>query len=148
MNTGDKISKARKDANLTQDQLAELLDVSRQTVSKWESNLACPELSKIVKLSDLLGLSCDQLLRNGKETSVQVSLKNANTYEIDWTKLCPILGTYQKEVDPAPYTVLFTKLMRDMQAAHRYSLEDSMLVLKDLFYQTYLALQAEEKQKK
>ena len=54
MKIGEKIAKARKDINLTQDQLAELLDVTRQTISKWESNLAYPETSKIAKLRQTL----------------------------------------------------------------------------------------------
>ena len=42
MKTGVRIAKARKDINLTQDQLAELLKVTKQIISKWESDLAFP----------------------------------------------------------------------------------------------------------
>ena len=43
MNFGDKLSKLRKNKNYTQEELAELLGVSRQSISKWESNIAYPE---------------------------------------------------------------------------------------------------------
>lgn len=49
MTLGDKISKLRKDNNYTQEQLAGILGVSRQSVSKWESNLAYPETDKLLR---------------------------------------------------------------------------------------------------
>lgn len=67
MTTGDKIAQMRKENNLTQEQLADLLGVSRQSVSKYESNLAYPETEKIIKLSEILHCSTDYLLRNDVE---------------------------------------------------------------------------------
>lgn len=64
MNTGKKISEARKSKNLTQEQLAELMSVTRQTVSRWESDLAYPEMEKVVKLTSILGVTCDYLLKD------------------------------------------------------------------------------------
>ena len=49
MTFGEKLSKLRRDAGYTQEQLAELLGVSRQSVSKWESDIAYPETDKLVK---------------------------------------------------------------------------------------------------
>ena len=49
MTLGDKISKLRKDNHYTQEQLAGILGVSRQSVSKWESNLAYPETDKLLR---------------------------------------------------------------------------------------------------
>ena len=65
MNIGDKIAKARKAQNLTQEQLADLLDVSRQAVSRWESDLAYPETDNLVRLSEILHVNCDYLLKDG-----------------------------------------------------------------------------------
>lgn len=45
MTLGDKISKLRKENNYTQEQLADILGVSRQAISKWESDLTYPEIS-------------------------------------------------------------------------------------------------------
>lgn len=59
MKTSVKIAKARSEINLTQDQLAELLNVSRQTISKWELDISLPDTSKLVKLSKVLNVSID-----------------------------------------------------------------------------------------
>lgn len=64
MTTGEKIAQLRKQNNHTQEQLAELLEVSRQAVSKWESNLAYPETEKLIRLSKLYGCSVDYLLHD------------------------------------------------------------------------------------
>ena len=55
MTVGERIQQLRKAAGLSQEQLAEQLDVSRQSVSKWELNDAAPEISKIIALSELFG---------------------------------------------------------------------------------------------
>ena len=51
MTLGDKLSKLRKENNCTQEQLADVLGVSRQSVSKWESNITYPETDKLVRIS-------------------------------------------------------------------------------------------------
>ena len=65
MTTGEKIAKARRAQNITQEQLADLLQVSRQAVSRWESDIAYPETDNLVKLSKILGINCDYLLKEG-----------------------------------------------------------------------------------
>lgn len=62
MTTGEKIAKCRKDNGLTQEQLAEKLDVTRQAVSRWEGDLAFPETDTLMKMSRLFNVSCDYLL--------------------------------------------------------------------------------------
>ncbi len=69
MSMGSKLAQARRKNNLTQEQLAERLGVTRQAVSRWESDTAYPETDKIVRMSQLLGVSCDWLLRDGEEAS-------------------------------------------------------------------------------
>lgn len=66
MTTGDKIAAERKKINLTQEQLAYKLEVTRQSVSRWESDLAYPETEKLIKLSELFDCSVDYLLREDK----------------------------------------------------------------------------------
>ncbi len=63
MNLGETIYKLRTEKNLSQGDLAELLEVSRQSISKWENNSAVPELEKIVKLSEIFGVSLDVLVK-------------------------------------------------------------------------------------
>lgn len=62
MTTGQKIYECRKKAGFTQEELAEKLGVSRQAVSKWESDLAFPETEKILELCKLFHVSADELL--------------------------------------------------------------------------------------
>lgn len=66
MTVGERIQQLRKAAGLSQEQLAEQLDVSRQSVSKWELNDAAPEISKIIALSELFGVSTDELLKGAE----------------------------------------------------------------------------------
>lgn len=59
MSMGSKLAQARKQANLTQEQLAERLGVTRQAVSRWESDTAYPETDKIVRMAQILNVSCE-----------------------------------------------------------------------------------------
>ncbi len=63
MTLGQKISILRTAMNISQEQLAEKLDVSRQSVSKWESDKSIPEVSMILKLSGIFNITLDDLLR-------------------------------------------------------------------------------------
>ncbi len=62
MTLGEKLSKLRKNYNYTQEQLADILGVSRQSISKWESDIAYPETDKLVKMGKLFECSIDYLL--------------------------------------------------------------------------------------
>lgn len=63
MSLGQNLQFLRKMRNMTQEELAERMDVSRQTVSKWELDTASPELNKIIDLCSLFSCSMDQLIR-------------------------------------------------------------------------------------
>ncbi len=64
----EKITNLRKRMNWSQEELAEKLSVSRQSVSKWEVGATIPDLDKILKMSELFGVSTDFLLKDEKET--------------------------------------------------------------------------------
>lgn len=64
MTFGEKLSKLRKESNYTQEQVADILNVSRQSVSKWESNTAYPETDKLICLARLFECSTDYLLKD------------------------------------------------------------------------------------
>lgn len=66
VNLGERIYQLRTAKNLSQGALADALDVSRQSISKWENNTAVPELEKLVKLSEIFEVTLDQLV-TGKE---------------------------------------------------------------------------------
>ena len=64
MTLGEKIAKERKELNYTQEQLADALDVSRQSISKWESDITFPETEKLIQLSRLFDCTVDYLLKD------------------------------------------------------------------------------------
>lgn len=72
MTLGYKLSKLRRENNYTQEQLADIIGVSRQAISKWESDTAYPETDKLIRLSDLFGCSLDYLLKDEMETDYRV----------------------------------------------------------------------------
>lgn len=67
MTLGEKLSKLRKENNYTQEQLADILGVSRQAISKWESNITYPETHKLIRMSELFHCSLDYLLKDTEE---------------------------------------------------------------------------------
>ena len=78
----DKLAKQRKDNNLSQEQLAEKLGVSRQAVSKWESGSSYPDMEKIIQISNILNCTLENLLDDGtiKEGSSKNPKFNFNNY--------------------------------------------------------------------
>ena len=62
MNFSENLKRLRKENNLSQEELAEKLKVSRQSVSKWESNTAYPEMDKIIQISNMFNVGIDELL--------------------------------------------------------------------------------------
>lgn len=63
----EKLYKLRKNSGLSQEQLAEQLNVSRQAISKWESGTAVPESEKLITISNYFGVSVDYLLKDDEE---------------------------------------------------------------------------------
>ena len=61
----DKLSKIRKDNNLSQEQLADKMNVSRQAVSKWESGVSYPDMDKILNMCKILNCNLEDLLDDG-----------------------------------------------------------------------------------
>ena len=62
MTIGERLLKLRKEKNISQEELANILDVSRQTVSKWETDQTTPDFDKIVPLCNYFGITSDELL--------------------------------------------------------------------------------------
>lgn len=78
MNIGDKLRKARQALGQTQEQVAEAVGVSRQTVSNWETGRSLPDVLSVIRLSDLYGVSLDQLLK-GDDTMLHHIEESTNT---------------------------------------------------------------------
>jgi transcriptional regulator with XRE-family HTH domain len=62
MTVGERLLKLRKEKNMSQEDLANVLDVSRQTVSKWETGESMPDFNKICPLCEYFGITSDELL--------------------------------------------------------------------------------------
>lgn len=81
MELSEKILQARKALGLSQEQLAEQIGVSRQSISKWETGQSAPELDKLVALSRMFSISTDDLLGNTHPTSeVLPPITSSNNY--------------------------------------------------------------------
>lgn len=83
MEIGNRIQELRKKKNISQEELSNVMNVSRQAVSKWESNLSAPDIEKIIDLCEYFDVSADYLLR-GKEISKKL--------ESSWVEFYPILS--------------------------------------------------------
>ncbi|MBE6589850.1 MAG: helix-turn-helix transcriptional regulator [Ruminococcaceae bacterium] len=83
MTLGEKLSKLRKEYNYTQEQLADILGVTRQSVSKWESDIAYPETDKLIKMGKLFECSMDYLLNDDITEKQGIEPKEPETF---WDK--------------------------------------------------------------
>ena len=91
MRLGQKIAALHKKNHLFQEALAEKMNVSRQAVSKWESEQSIPDIEKIVALSELFGVTTDYLLKSGSP-SFELNHKDNNL-----TEELPILSDQQEQ---------------------------------------------------
>lgn len=117
MSLGKNIQYLRKQKRITQEQLAEEMSVSRQTVSKWESDEIVPELNKLIALSDHFSCKLDALVRenmtDGDEIYSEITIKtvkgfrmaryvmvtpnpedDVNRYMDDWARRCGLLSIH------------------------------------------------------
>lgn len=92
MTIGEKLVKLRKEQNLTQEQFAEVLKVSRQSVSKWELNTAYPDTEKLIRISKIFNCSLDYLLKDEIE-QMDINIAAANE-EARYNKIHAEILTY------------------------------------------------------
>lgn len=140
MALGEKLIYLRKKSGLSQEDVAEKLGVSRQTVSKWETDQTVPELIKAKLLSQLYNVSYDYLISRspfgGNLTSIEMIVD-----EIDWTsawsKKYPILASYQGIKGINTYCEKISELYDTFKEEFDFNDVDTALVLKDILYQKY-----------
>ena len=77
MNIGERIYELRRKNSMSQEDLAEKMNVSRQSISKWESNQSVPEVEKLIQLSNIFNVSTDWILK-GENSKKQTSQSNKN----------------------------------------------------------------------
>lgn len=145
MNLGNNLFHARKKSGLSQEAVAEKLGVSRQTVSKWETNETIPDIRQSKRMAILYNLSLDELIDfdiDVKEVQETIEKTNEETEEkIDWTnawgKKYPILLTYQDNVNISYYAQELNKLLDEMKRECSFNEQDAMLALKDILYNAW-----------
>mgnify|MGYP001252443946 FL=1 len=140
MNLGNSLFHARKKCGLSQEDVAEKLGVSRQTVSKWETDETLPDIRQSKKMAVLYNMSLDELIEfdiDVKEIQ-QIIEKTSEQIEekIDWTsawgKKYPILIQYQNEVNIPKYATRIDSMVNELKEEYQYSYLDAFLVLKDI----------------
>ena len=95
MNFNDKLLDLRKKAGLSQEELGNKLDISRQTVSKWEMGKSTPELDKLVSLSEIFNVSLDELVKDieiPKEPLIKKKKINKYVLLTIWVAFCIFLA--------------------------------------------------------
>ena len=107
MSLGNNLFQARKKRGLSQEEVAEKLGVSRQTISKWETDETLPDIQQSKQLALLYRLSLDELIDFDMDVAeVHQAIERTSTAleeKIDWTKAWgkkyPILLTYRQQVE-------------------------------------------------
>ena len=140
MSLGNNLVKARKKRGLSQEEVAFKLNVSRQTISKWELDETIPDIYASNKLAKLYNVKLEELVEDNSDMQgIEEIIKNTNEEnqaKVDWTKAWskkyPVLGTYQKVVDIPSYAKEIRKLLESLKDEYQYNDLDAMLVLKDI----------------
>lgn len=94
MNLGETIYRLRTERNMSQGDLADALEVSRQSVSKWENGNATPDLEKLIKMSELFGITLDELVGRDVPCQPEASTSSPvadNTPRINMQKIVGII---------------------------------------------------------
>lgn len=140
MSLGNSLFNARKKSGLSQEEVAEKLGVSRQTISKWETDETLPDIRQSKKLAVLYHLTLDELIdfdADVKEIEDMIEKTSEETQKkIDWTKVWskkyPVLGTYQEVVNIDDYAAELRRLLKKLRIDYGYNDVDALLVLKDI----------------
>lgn len=145
MKLGNSLFEARKKSGLSQEDVAEKLGVSRQTISKWETDETLPDIKQAKRMSLLYNLSLDELISFNIDikTLEEVIEKTSEEVQnkVDWTTLWskkyPILASYRKEVEIDLYASELERLLNDLEKRYGYTNLNCFLVLKDILAQVW-----------
>lgn len=140
MSLGNSLFQARKRSGLSQEDVAEKLGVSRQTISKWELDETLPDIRQSKHLSNLYHVTMDELIdfdADVKEIERIIENTSEETEQkIDWTsvwgKKYPVLTTYREKVEVDGYIIKIKELLDSLKTRYGYHDLDAMLVLKDM----------------
>lgn len=111
MNIGEKIAKLRKELGLSQEKLAEKVEVSRQSVSKWELGQAIPDIQKVVQLSTLFNVSTDYLLHDELEIDITPTAEIADLSTTDDVQVNKTIATEKNFLGLSPWYLKFCLIL-------------------------------------
>ena len=145
MDLGNNLFHARKRRGFSQEDVAQRLGVSRQTVSKWETGETVPDIRQSKKMAALYNISLDELIdfdldireiqetieRTSRETEAKIDWSRA------WGKKYPVLLEYQDKVNIPNYEYRLSKMMDEIRQEYMFNEQDAMLVLKDILYRVW-----------
>ena len=140
MSLGSSLYHARKKSGLSQENVAEKLGVSRQTISKWETDETLPDVRQSKVLAVLYQMTLDELIEyDFDEQQAQRMIDSVSEEaqaKIDWSKVWskkyPVLGTYHKTVRIGDYAPALREMLTQLQVEYGYHETDALLVLKDI----------------
>lgn len=147
MNLGNSLFHARRKRGLSQEAVAEKLGVSRQTVSKWETDETVPDIRQSKKMAVLYHVSLDELIDFDMELQeIQEAIDRTGgerEEKIDWTaawgKKYPVLLAYPSKVNVPNYARRIDGMLEELKREYSLGEQDAMLVLKDILYHTWKA---------
>ncbi|OUN93919.1 DNA-binding protein [Pseudoflavonifractor sp. An44] len=140
MSFGSSLYHARKKSGLTQENVAGKLGVSRQTISKWETNETLPDIRQSKGLAMLYHMTLDELIEYDfdEQQAQQMidSVSDEAQARIDWNKVWskkyPVLATYHKTVRINDYAPALREMLTQLRVDYGYNHTDALLVLKDI----------------
>lgn len=140
MSLGSSLYHARKKNGLSQENVAEKLGVSRQTISKWETNETLPDIRQSKGLAMLYHMTLDELIEydfDEQQAQQMIDIVSDEAQSrIDWNKVWskkyPVLATYHKTVRINDYAPALREMLTQLRVDYGYNNTDALLVLKDI----------------
>ena len=140
MSLGKSLYQARKKSGLSQENVAEKLGISRQTVSKWETGETLPDIRQSKGLAMLYHMTLDELIQYDfdQQQAQQMidSVSDEAQARIDWNKVWskkyPVLAAYREKVRIGDYAPALGEMLTRLRVEYGYTSTDAVLVLKDI----------------
>lgn len=145
MGLGNSLFEARKKSGMSQEEVAQKLGVSRQTISKWELDETLPDIRQSKKLATLYHLTLDELIdfdvdvkaiEEAVEKTDEETQRKVNWTEL-WGRKYPVLLSYQDTVQVDVYADRLKEMLESLKRQYGYTDLDAFLVLKDILAQLW-----------